>query len=99
MDCYLAHQIAVNADLSVFADRAEIVNEEAVKDFVVNRSAEFSNGEIGLYEGQDYAAKTREALYKGLVFKVITGETTVSSLTALMKVAALELNEIRGNRH
>ena len=100
MTCPVQHQIAVYADLSVIADREEIVNEEAVKDFVVNHVAEFSNGEIELYQAQDYAKDVHASLYDSLVFRIIGGdEVAVKGLQHLMKASALEINELNGKRH
>lgn len=100
MGCSTEEQIAIYANADTSAVVQADNDEQALDELLTNHVATFSNGEIELHEAQDYALEKYRSLYQSLVFRTLTGdEVAIKGLQRLMQMSALELNEIRGNRH
>ena len=69
--CHIQTQIAQHANASISADKEELTNDDAMVNLFVNGQADFSNGEIELYEVLDEALKDDKELFMSLVERML----------------------------
>lgn len=98
--CEISNQLAVNANADNQVDAIELANEKALSDLFIDGQADFSNGEIELYEAHDYAEKSYKETFDLLVLRIVSGDlVAIKGLQHLIRVSAIELNSSRGFNH
>ena len=100
MTCYIGGQIAnhVNADNQVCAE--EVLNEVAASELFINGVADFSNGEVELYEAVDQAMKDERELVSTLLERILTDDLTAKTeLRLLVSGIANQRNLAMAERH
>ncbi len=98
--CQITSEIAqhVNADNQAIAEME--MNESAVADLFIDERADFSNGEIELWETVDKAFEDEQELIKSLVFRVATNDLTANTeLRLLLTGIAAQQNEAMAISH
>jgi hypothetical protein len=103
MSCYIQHQIALHANANTCeelrAEREEELNNKAAKELMVSGVAEFSNGEIEMYEAIDVLMLEKE-LAGSLIESLVMGDLSkLNELRSAVKGAAEILNLSRGSNH
>ena len=100
MTCCINNQIAehANADNQACAEMEH--NETAMADLFINESAEFSNGEVELWEVVDKAFDDESELIRALVHRIAMDDlTAITELRMLLTGIAVQQNEEMAKRH
>ena len=100
MVCQIAKQIGlhVNADNNVNAE--ETANVNALSEMFICGQAEFTNGEVELYEAVDKAMVDERELVSTLVQRVLVDDLTAKTeLRLLVGGIANQINESMAERH
>lgn len=96
MNCHISSH--VNADNQVCAE--EVFNEVAVSELFINGIADFSNGEIELYEAVDQAMKDERELVSTLLERILTDDLSAKTeLRLLVSGIANQKNLAMAERH
>ncbi len=100
MDCPITHEISVFTNADNQANAEEVVNESAVAELFINGAADFSNGEVELYEAVDQAMVDERELFSTLVERMLSDDLTAKTeLRLLVGGIAKQKNLAMADRH
>ena len=100
MDCVIATQITnlANSDTQACIDVE--VNEQAIGELFITGEAEFSNGEVELWETVDKAFNDEQELVRSLVLRVAMDDLEArTELRLLLSGIAAQQNLAMANSH
>lgn len=100
MTCHINEQIADHANADNQAEAIADFNESAMFNLFIDEIANFSNGEIELWQVTDKAFNEHNELIKELTQRIATYDLNAQTeLRQLLQSIAFEINESMANSH